>query len=63
MLKRISLKWGKEEVNYFNKKIPVVERESWLTESLDKYYYWVILGCIISATVWVWVKIYDLHLF
>jgi hypothetical protein len=52
MLKHIPLKWGNEEFNYFNKKILVVERESWLTKLIDKYFYWMILGILITANVW-----------
>lgn len=31
-------KWGEEEIRYFNKKIPVVKRETWLTNLINKYY-------------------------
>ena len=62
MLKHIPLKWSKEEYKYFNKKIPIVEKENWLTKLINKYYYWVILAILISATGWVWWKIWELHL-
>jgi len=56
------LKWCEEELKYFNRKIPIIEKESWLIKLLDKYFYWIILGCLILATFWVWWKIYELHL-
>lgn len=59
----MKLKWTDEELKYFNRKIPVVEKLSWFSNFLDKYYYWIIFACIISANVWVWWKIYELHLF
>jgi len=62
MLKHIPLKWGKEEYKYFNKKIPIVEKANWLTKLINKYYYWVILAILISATGWIWWKIWELHL-
>ena len=62
MLKHIPLKWGKEECKYLNKKIPIVEKENWLTKLINKYFYWVILAILISATGWVWWKIWELHL-
>jgi len=58
----MKLKWGKEEVNYFNKKIPVVERENWLTKLIDKYFFWVVLGILITANVWVWWMNYQIYL-
>lgn len=59
----MKLKWNEEEIKYFNKKIPTVENENWLTKLIDKYFYWVVLVVLISANVWVWWKIYELHLF
>jgi hypothetical protein len=57
-----SKKYSEAELKYFNKKIPVIERANWLTKLIDKYFYWVILAVLISATVWVWWKIWELHL-
>ncbi|MCJ7790554.1 MAG: hypothetical protein MUP69_10360 [Candidatus Atribacteria bacterium] len=58
----IPLKWTDKEYKYFNKKIPVVERENWLTKLIDKYFYWVVLGIIITANVWVWWMNYQTYL-
>jgi len=59
----MKLNWGEAEYNYFHKKIPVVEKESWLTKLIDKYFFWILLGILITANVWVWWGIYQLHLF
>lgn len=56
------LKWGEEEYRYFNKKIPVVERESWLTELIDKYYWWAVLACLIVANIWIWYLNYQTYI-
>lgn len=58
----MKLEWGSEEIKYFNKKIPVVERENWLTKLIDKYFYWVVLGILITANVWVWWTNYQIYL-
>lgn len=58
----MKLEWGSEEIKYFNKKIPVVERENWLTKLIDKYFYWVVLGILITANVWVWWMNYQIYL-
>ena len=55
-------KWGEAESKYFNKKMPTAEKENWLTKLINKYYYWVILAILISATGWIWWKIWELHL-
>ena len=55
-------KWGEAESKYFNKKMPTAERENWLTKLINKYFYWVILAILISATGWIWWKIWELHL-
>jgi hypothetical protein len=62
MNRHIPLKWGEEEYKYFNKKIPVVERENCLTNLINKYFYWVILGILITANVWVWWMNYQIYL-
>ena len=55
-------KWGEAESKYFNKKIPTAEKENWLTKFINEYFYWVILAILISATGWIWWKIWELHL-
>ena len=57
----MKLKWGSEEINNF--RMPTVEKDNFLTELIDKYFYWVLLGILIIANVWVWWGIYQLHLF
>ena len=55
-------KWGEAESKYFNKKMPIAEKENWLTKFINEYFYWMILAILISATGWIWWKIWELHL-
>ena len=54
--------WGKEEIQYFNKKIPVVERKSWIIKLIEKYYWLVVLACLVVANIWVWWMNYQIYL-
>jgi len=59
----MKLRWTNEQIGGFSNPIKIVERENCLTELIDKYFYWVLLGILIIANVWVWWGIYQLHLF
>jgi len=54
--------WGKKEIQYFNKKIPVVERKSWIIKLIEKYYWLVVLACLVVANIWVWWMNYQIYL-
>ena len=54
--------WGKEEIQYFNKKVPVVERKSWIIKLIEKYYWLVVLACLVVANIWVWWMNYQIYL-
>ena len=52
------LKWGSEQIDNF--RMPTAEKENWLTKLINEYFYWVILAILISATGWIWWKIWEL---
>ena len=54
--------WGKEEIQYINKKVPVVKRISWIIKLIEKYYWWVVLACLVVANIWVWWMNYQIYL-
>jgi len=54
-------KWGEAESKYFNKKIPTAERVSWLSNLIDKYFWWVIVTTCLGATIWLLHKLYCLY--
>jgi len=57
---KIKLKWTSEQIDNF--RMPTAEKENWLTKLINEYFYWVILAILISATGWIWWKIWELHL-
>ena len=55
----MKLKWGKEKVKGLAKKVPIAERRGWFWKLTDYLPTLVIVTCIV-ATIWIWVKIYQL---
>ena len=59
----MKMKWGKWKGVYikgFAEKVTVAERRHWFLRLTDKYLPgFVIVTCIV-ATVWIWIKIYQL---
>lgn len=63
MDKHIPLKWTDKERNYFSKPIPQVERINWLDrifDTIDELVMWVVLALMAGASIWIFVKIYQL---
>lgn len=63
MYKHIPLKWTDEEIKYFNKTIPRVERISWLDrifDRIDDWFMWMVVAIMAGASIWIFVKIYQL---
>jgi hypothetical protein len=58
----IPLKWTNKERKYFSKPIPRVEKVSWLTKWLDDYFIWFVMALMAGATIWIFVKIFQLSL-
>ena len=56
----MKLKWGSEAIKYFNKKIPIAERVSWL-DRFDNLFWWVVLATCAGAVVWILYKLYCLY--
>jgi hypothetical protein len=61
MGKHIPLKWTDEEVKYFSKPLPIVERVSWF-DKLDDWFIWFVIAFMAGATIWIFIKIYQLSL-
>lgn len=62
MNKHIPLKWTDEEIKYFSKPIPRIEKASWLTKWLDDYFIWFVMSLMAGATIWMVIKICQLSL-
>lgn len=56
----MKLKWGSEEIDNF--RMPKVERINWLTKLIDDYFMWFVMAIMAGATIWIFVKIYQLSL-
>ena len=57
----MKLKWGSEEIKYFNKKIPTAERVNWFDNLIKKWFWWVIMAVCLWATVYMLYKLYCLY--
>ena len=53
--------WGKEEIQYINKKVPVVKRISLISKLIEQYYWWAVLTSLVVANIWVWWMNYQIY--
>ena len=53
-------KWGEAESKYFNKKMPIAERISWL-DRFDNLFWWLVLATCAGAVLWILYRLYCLY--